>query len=69
VDVTSAAGAPHALAAIMEWERQVNRTRVEQRPPEPDESRSYNLDTTVTRDEQPPLPGPPQETGTMRPHD
>jgi hypothetical protein len=53
----------------MKRERQVNRQRREQRPPEPDEKRSYNEATTVTEDENPRLPGPPQETGTTTPHD
>ena len=53
----------------MSRERQVNRSRQEHRPPEPDESRSYTERTTVTENEQPPLKGPPQETGTTKPHD
>ncbi|HXU70979.1 MAG TPA: hypothetical protein VN947_16710 [Polyangia bacterium] len=53
----------------MRREREVNRTRREMRAPEPDEMKSYTEATTVTEDEQPPLPGPPQETGTMTPHD
>jgi hypothetical protein len=53
----------------MKRERQVNRERVEHRPPEPDEHISYKEATTVTSDENPPCPGPPQETGTMEPHD
>lgn len=47
----------------------MNRARKEWRPPEPDEMLSYTERHTVTEDEQPPLPGPPQETGTMTPHD
>jgi hypothetical protein len=50
-------------------ERQVNHERVEYHPPEPNENLSYKEATTVTEDENPPLPGPPQETGTMLPHD
>jgi hypothetical protein len=53
----------------MKRERQVNRERVEIRTPEPIEDLSYKEATTVTEDENPPLPGPPQETGTMTPHD
>jgi hypothetical protein len=53
----------------MKRERQVNRRFVEQRPPEPDEMVTYNEATTVTEAEHPPLPGPPNETGTMTPHD
>ena len=53
----------------MRRERLVNRERREQRPPEPDESRSYTEATTVTEDDSPRLPGPPQETGTTTPHD
>jgi hypothetical protein len=53
----------------MEREREVDRKRVEQRPPEPDEMVSYTEATTVTEDEHPPLQGPPQETGTTTPHD
>jgi hypothetical protein len=50
-------------------ERKVNRDRVEYRPPEQEERTSYKEATTVTDDERPPLPGPPQESGTTRPHD
>jgi hypothetical protein len=50
-------------------EREVNRERVEHRPPDPDENLSYREATTVTEDEHPPLRGPPQESGTMLPHD
>ena len=53
----------------MKRERQVNRERVEYRPPDHDENTAYKEATTVTEDEAPPLPGPPQETGTMTPHD
>lgn len=53
----------------MKRERQVNRERVEHRTPEPDEDTTYKEATTVTADEHAPLPGPPQETGTMQPHD
>ena len=49
-------------------ERKVDTKRVEHRVPEPDEKRSYNADNTVTEDENPPLPSPPQETGTTKPH-
>jgi hypothetical protein len=37
-------------------------------PPEPDENMTYKEETTVTEDRYPPLPGPPQESGTMLPH-
>jgi hypothetical protein len=37
-------------------------------PPEPDENMTYKEETTVTEDQNPPLPGPPQESGTMLPH-
>lgn len=47
----------------------MNRERKEMRRPEPDECRSYTEATTVTECDQPPLPGPPQETGTTTPHD
>ncbi len=47
----------------------VSRRRVEYRPPDPDEDLSYKERTTVTHDAHAPLPGPPQETGTMTPHD
>jgi hypothetical protein len=50
-------------------ERKVKRDRVEHRPPEPQEQTSYKEATTVTDDENAPIPGPPQETGTTRPHD
>lgn len=53
----------------MKRERQVNRERVEQRPPEPREQQSYKEGTTVTADERAPLEGPPQESGTTTPHD
>ena len=53
----------------MNRERQVNTTRREQRPPEPDESRSYTESTTVNENEHAPMKGPPQETGTTAPHD
>jgi hypothetical protein len=54
----------------MKRERQVNRDRVEHRPPEPDESRhSYTESSTVTENQNPPLAAPPQETGTKTPHD
>jgi hypothetical protein len=53
----------------MNREREVNRRFVEQRPPEPDEARSYTEATTVTEETYPRLPGPPQESGTMTPHD
>ena len=41
--------------------------RVEHRTPEPDENTTYKEATTVTDDEYPPLPSPPQESGTMQP--
>jgi hypothetical protein len=41
--------------------------RVEHPTPEPDENTTYKEGTTVTRDEHPPLPSPPQESGTMHP--
>ena len=50
-------------------ERKVNRERVEQRPAEPTEQTSYKEATTVTDDENEPIPGPPQESGTSLPHD
>jgi len=50
-------------------ERQVKRDRVEHHTPDPDENLTYKEATTVTEDENPPLPGPPQETGTTLPHD
>ena len=53
----------------MKRERHVNRERVEQRPPECEENTAYKEATTVTDDERPRLPGPPQETGTTTPHD
>jgi len=53
----------------MKRERQVNRERVEHRPPEREENTAYKEATTVTEDERPPLEGPPQESGTMVPHD
>ncbi len=53
----------------MKRERQVNRERVEHIPPEPLEQQSYKEAATVTDDESAPLKGPPQETGTMVPHD
>ena len=52
----------------MTRDRQVNRTRVEQLTPEPDEDTTYKEATTVTHDEDPREPGPPQESGTMDPH-
>jgi hypothetical protein len=52
----------------MERERQVNQERHAYGPPEPSEETSYKEATTVTEDEDPPLHGPPQETGTMQPH-
>jgi hypothetical protein len=53
----------------MKRERQVNRERVEHRPPEPQGNTAYKEATTVTDDERPRIPGPPQESGTMVPHD
>ena len=53
----------------MKRERQVNRERVEHIPPEPEENTSYKEATTVTDNENAPMEGPPQETGTMIPHD
>jgi hypothetical protein len=53
----------------MNRERKVNRERVAHHTPEPQEQTSYKEATTVTRDERPPLKGPPQETGTTFPHD
>jgi hypothetical protein len=50
-------------------ERKINRDRVERKLPEPEENTSYKEATTVTDDENAPLPGPPQESGTTRPHD
>jgi hypothetical protein len=47
----------------------VNRKRVEFAPPLPDENTTYKEDTTVTEEQTPPLPGPPQESGTTWPHD
>lgn len=47
----------------------MKRDRVEHQTPEPDEETTYKEATTVTDDERAPLPGPPQETGTMTPHD
>ena len=35
--------------------------------PEPDECTSYKEATTVTENQHPPLPSPPQESGTMLP--
>ena len=42
--------------------------RMELRTPEPDENMTYKEETTVTEDQNPPLPAPPQESGTMLPH-
>ena len=53
----------------MKRERQVNRDRVEHRPPEREENTAYKEATTVTEDERPPMQSPPQETGTMVPKD
>ena len=53
----------------MNRERKVNDKRVEQRPPEPDESRTYKEGTVVTEDQRAPMKAPPQETGTSKPHD
>ncbi|MDB4964649.1 MAG: hypothetical protein JWN44_338 [Myxococcales bacterium] len=50
-------------------ERKKNQERVEHLPPEPDENTTYKEATTVTDDENGPIPGPPQESGTVRPHD
>jgi hypothetical protein len=50
-------------------ERDVKHDRVEHLLPELEENTSYKEATTVTDDENPPLPGPPQETGTWLPHD
>lgn len=54
---------------VMKRERQVNRERVEHKLPESEENTSYKEGSTVTEDERPPMQGPPQETGTMLPHD
>jgi hypothetical protein len=43
------------------------RDRVEHHTPEPDENTTYKDATTVTEDEHPRLPSPPQESGTMIP--
>lgn len=56
------------MLVLTNMERKVNTTRVEHRVPEPDEKRSYNADNTVTENENPPMKGPPQETGTTTPH-
>ncbi len=54
----------------MNTEREVKRDgRREQHVPEPDENMTYKEETTVTYDANPRLPGPPQESGTMIPHD
>jgi len=53
----------------MERERQVNQERHAYLPPEPEENTSYKEATTVTEDENAPMEGPPQETGTMVPRD
>jgi len=53
----------------MGMERQVNRKRVEQKVPEPRENQSYKEATTPTESDHGSPIGPPQESGTMRPHD
>jgi hypothetical protein len=50
-------------------EREVNRKRVEQRTPEPNENTTYKEATTPTEGERGSPQGPPQESGTMLPHD
>jgi hypothetical protein len=53
----------------MNTERKINRARREVRVPEPNEQTTYKEETTVTHDANPRMPGPPQETGTTKPHD
>jgi hypothetical protein len=54
---------------IMNTERQIKRDRCTVPVPEPCEQTTYKEDTTVTCDASPRMPGPPQETGTSKPHD
>lgn len=52
----------------MNRERKVDETRHAYNVTVPDEDLSYKSETTVTEDESPPEPGPPEEFGTARPH-